>query len=1173
MPIKPPRLDDRHYDDIVREARALIPQYTPEWTHLGDSDPGMTLVQLFAWMTEMTLYRLNRVPDKTYIHFLNFIGEERRPAKPALAPLSFALRAGDRPSVEVPAWTRTSTRQRSGGDALHFLTTRPVSVHGAHVTRMVAVHAADRPRVREIPFVDDPTIPQVLHVGDGQGVQVFDLDPLTDGPDAYTADQFVYVRHDDFRRMRGLPQDAPSGTLRIRGLLEAIDDPGLIDPGLPIGALFDWEHGVDTPDGLGWEPLGVDRVDEVQGLPELQLDARLPQLADLDALGEADDPLPLPEGLDPSSWIRGRVRYERWLARLMEQELRVTWRDDRGGEERELTNWFVRDVGRTLELFVQNLPPIRAGWAIRLLMVDHGLPAGREGYFPHYRWSYRRGNRWLPIPDDQIEVVGAGVVISGPLTEMATDGFNLRAERVEAVNLQGVLPGLRARVVWRRPIERLLASGPEDDGAVPVDPTALPHEPFQTMPTLPPLLGMKFYLGGDVLANRRRSKVLLEVELGFEREGELVEEPVDDYHLQLTYRTSSGWRTVHGDDVDFAKFTVADLDPDGATQPVRRRLRIPLDPVTQLDGLVPWTLGGQSTCWLRLELTKANLSWRESDKTVPIPVTVRVYDVQLGLEDMPGADAWDEDLPGVKVVGVEQRTANRRFSRLTRRVEGEVVEEHPFDDLVETDDPDGVHRALYLQLDRPLPKGQRLTFGMRCHGETFAPSALKVRWEMLVGGRGGVGRRWLRLVDPSDPHAEAYDLTRTGVLAFPLDEAHPVSEEGTWIRAVLRRDDDGALPILPPLTHVMPNTVEGWNLHGFRIEKFSGEGVPHQVVQLRHFPVFLPDPDDVHAARATDLHVTVEEEDGERRSWRVAPGNTFTTCHKDDRVFVVDPVEGTLTFGNGIRGRILPVGSFNVVVEAYHTVPGAQGNVGPGAIEIVEGFGDLLEVCNLLPATGGRHAESIEEILRRAPSILTSRDRAVTRQDFETIAGESSSEVARAACVGEPDEDGTVTVVLLPRRHGQERLPDPFLAAGLQDHVQRYLARRCLVNVRPKVVLARFVPVDVAVTCRLRPFANPVQVREDVDGWVRRFLDPYEGGLERDGWPFGGTLYAQDFGRLVSDVDGVRHVVEVRVYPAPEDDKAAPAWETSPGVHVLPVGEVDLIDVRHVRVVWQEDRS
>ena len=121
MPIKPPNLDDRRYADIVAEARSLIPQYCPEWTNLSDADPGMTLVQLFAWMTELTIYRLNRVPDKTYIHFLNFIGEERRRARPALAPLTFSFK-GER-AVEVEAFSSCATRQREDRAALQFLTT------------------------------------------------------------------------------------------------------------------------------------------------------------------------------------------------------------------------------------------------------------------------------------------------------------------------------------------------------------------------------------------------------------------------------------------------------------------------------------------------------------------------------------------------------------------------------------------------------------------------------------------------------------------------------------------------------------------------------------------------------------------------------------------------------------------------------------------------------------------------------------------------------------------------------------------------------------------------------------------------------------------------------------------------------------------------------------------
>ena len=50
MPIKPPNLDDRRYADIVNETKKMIPQYCPEWTNFSAADPGMTLVQLFAFL-------------------------------------------------------------------------------------------------------------------------------------------------------------------------------------------------------------------------------------------------------------------------------------------------------------------------------------------------------------------------------------------------------------------------------------------------------------------------------------------------------------------------------------------------------------------------------------------------------------------------------------------------------------------------------------------------------------------------------------------------------------------------------------------------------------------------------------------------------------------------------------------------------------------------------------------------------------------------------------------------------------------------------------------------------------------------------------------------------------------------------------------------------------------
>jgi predicted phage baseplate assembly protein len=260
-----------------------------------------------------------------------------------------------------------------------------------------------------------------------------------------------------------------------------------------------------------------------------------------------------------------------------------------------------------------------------------------------------------------------------------------------------------------------------------------------------------------------------------------------------------------------------------------------------------------------------------------------------------------------------------------------------------------------------------------------------------------------------------------------------------------------------------------------------------------------------------------------------------------------------------------------VLVELYRVVPGARANVGPHEVDIVEGVGGV-EVANLMPATGGRDAESIEQIVRRAPSILTSRDRAVTRTDFELIAKEASAEVARAACNGRMDGDGHVEIVILAHRREGDRIPDPFLSSGLRDHVYRHLKQRCLVNVQPVVRLAQFMEIDISIDLRLRPNSNVLQVRELARKWIEAFLDPYSGGLDGDGWPFNGTLYAQDFARMVSQIPEVRHVGMVHLYDMSQvaPGTTTPGWEEGEGKHELFLQQHDLFVVRRVRVRAEE---
>ena len=109
MALPAPNLDDRTFQDIVDEAKRLIPRYTPEWTNHNLSDPGVALVELFAWMSEMVLFRMNQVPDRLFVHFLNLVGITPFPPAVARADLTFWLSAVQDVPVTVPAGMQVTT--------------------------------------------------------------------------------------------------------------------------------------------------------------------------------------------------------------------------------------------------------------------------------------------------------------------------------------------------------------------------------------------------------------------------------------------------------------------------------------------------------------------------------------------------------------------------------------------------------------------------------------------------------------------------------------------------------------------------------------------------------------------------------------------------------------------------------------------------------------------------------------------------------------------------------------------------------------------------------------------------------------------------------------------------------------------------------------------------------
>ncbi len=143
MPLQPPKLDDRTFESLFKEARSRIPRYAPEWTNWNDSDPGITLLQLQAWLAETILYRLNQLPDLNYIKFLQLLGGRQAPARPAQADLTFILKDKvDQPEVLIPQHTVVGVSAPNLDQPLRFETDRALRAISAKLALVVRLTEA-----------------------------------------------------------------------------------------------------------------------------------------------------------------------------------------------------------------------------------------------------------------------------------------------------------------------------------------------------------------------------------------------------------------------------------------------------------------------------------------------------------------------------------------------------------------------------------------------------------------------------------------------------------------------------------------------------------------------------------------------------------------------------------------------------------------------------------------------------------------------------------------------------------------------------------------------------------------------------------------------------------------------------------------------------------------------
>ena len=195
MSLPVPNLDNRAFQDIVDEAKRLIPSFCPEWTNHNVSDPGVALIELFAWMSEMVIFRLNQTPDKLYTQFLNLLGVRPYPSRAAVTDLTFWLSTTTEARITVPRGTEVATD--TVGQAEVFATTTDLHIEQPNLVGALTGHF-------------DDSIKNVFNElrYDRDSVRCFQSEPITPGDtfflgfDSSLAGQVIHMtyteRGDDF---------------------------------------------------------------------------------------------------------------------------------------------------------------------------------------------------------------------------------------------------------------------------------------------------------------------------------------------------------------------------------------------------------------------------------------------------------------------------------------------------------------------------------------------------------------------------------------------------------------------------------------------------------------------------------------------------------------------------------------------------------------------------------------------------------------------------------------------------------------------------------------------------------------------------------------------------------------------------------------------------------------
>ncbi len=1146
--MKAPLIDPRTQAELVAELRAYISAHATEWptTAAVAADPmAETFAQIFGRLTEVVLFRLNRVPDKNFLAFLRMLGMDLAAPRAARAPLHFRL-ARSATGGLVPAGTQVAVEGTE--NKVIFETSEDLSLVLPQITRAVSIEGAkdrytdhtglfdaEHPATASL-FEGSTLVPHRLYLGHPSlfaydGTATVQLEIELKYPLLYSANDWA-VKWYSFDADTGVavpitveptaPSLAAAALLRSgTAILNAVKTPGkrrLRGPG---------EKAVTAP---GWPTIDRETSWIFAELSK-PLPARFAQAANIAAARLiANDAVitpttgtiaPFPKNpleAGASFYIGSTEVFTRKDATIiLRVELDpVAPAPDTTDVVLELhyhdgSNWAF--LGETSEAGVPTADPMDD-----LAFVDTTnafTASGQIRFFcPAFGSSVIENltSTWLRV---RLKSGGYGETptLKPPIFS------SLRLEYTAVPEISTIKASVQILTTEAVPLKSALFNTSVID-------LSRDFYPFGERPKF----NDTFYIAAPGVFDKADATITIVVK----KSPGVLPAPTPGTNLQLTWEYFNGEKWVK-----FAVVTEAGPEPEWEETFSDSTAAFTSDGSIIFDmpaDAKPVNLRGQEEVWLRVRITEGNYGADPDYK--PPSIESWEMNINFSAETDPAVVVFENNffLKDRALLADNATTETDIAAIFTANATADPEDVRYLAPFVA---PPETQATLYLGFDADIANlPLNILFPLisqpfNADLGTASANPPVLIWEYWTGT--------LWATASADDRTNNLSRKEIAQVLVPADSApRPVfGDDRSWLRLRL---DRGEFTLKPEIEKFYTNVV--WSENGVTVREEilgSGNGQPGRAFTLTRRPVLegqrvivledaLTEEDRslIRAEEGADAIQEITTAAGEITSTRVRwhQVNQFEFSSPRSRHYTIDRATGRITFGDGQRGLIPPAGSNNILCEFYRW--GTAGNVTGGVNQPLAAFDFVEGVDNPFLAEGGVDQESLDLIRERGPRSIKNRGRGVTFEDFEALAGEASGQVARVRALQTTDTSfifrpGHVTVIIVPDTDDLK----PFPSRELVNAVEEYLSARTSGFLQdalaPKinVVGPGYLQVRVEVDVNYTDIARAKQIELAIRKALNAFLNPLTGGPAGGGWPFGRAVYISEIYKTIEDVDGV----------------------------------------------------